>query len=133
MSGSELNVFLDTNAVIDLLKGTPGVEVFFHRHLDGRALFVSQITRMELLAFPALTKREESSIREFLDSVEVVNLGDEVEKLAIEIRRTKGLKLPDAIIVASAKLCGCSLATRDGKIISNCVELGVAHLTWDNT
>ena len=125
MNGRSEKVLLDTNAVIDLLKGIPGFEEFFDKHLVNKLLAVSQITRMELLAFPGLKKSEEKSIRKFLDSIRVILLDENVEEEAILIRRSKKLKLPDAIIVATAKAYSCGLATRDDGILSTCETLGI--------
>lgn len=130
MNGRFEKVLLDTNAVIDLLKGTPGFDEFFDKHLVNKLLAVSQITRMELLAFPGLKKSEEKSIRKFLDSIRVILLDENVEEEAILIRRSKKLKLPDAIIVATAKAYSCGLATKDDGILSKCETLGIETFSW---
>jgi hypothetical protein len=130
MSGRPQNVLLDTNAVIDLLKGAPGAEELYSSHLDGNSVYISQITRMELLAFPSLSESEEAQVKAFLESVEVVLLGDEIEGLAIKIRREKNLKLPDAIILASAQAFSCKIATRDERIAASCQSIGVTSVSW---
>ena len=64
--------------------------------------FVSVITEMELLSYPTLDSAAESQIRSFLSEVTVVGLTRPVIDLAIRLRREQALKLPDAVIAATA-------------------------------
>ena len=77
---------------------------------------VSQITRMELLGFPALGEQEEQAARAFLSCCEVVRLSDDIENETIRLRRHGGLKLPDAIVAATARVCGARLLTLDQRL-----------------
>ncbi len=61
---------------------------------------------MELLAYPLLSREEEGRIREFIGAVAVVGLGEQVKDRTIEVRRSCGLKLPDAIVAATALVSG---------------------------
>jgi predicted nucleic acid-binding protein len=60
------------------------------------------ITEMELLSYPTLDSAAESQIRSFLSEVTVVGLTRPVIDLAIRLRREQALKLPDAVIAATA-------------------------------
>ena len=73
---------------------------------------------MEMLAFPSITAAEEVEIRSLLGRLWIVPLDDRVEEAAILIRRQKRLKLPDAIVVASAHVHGLQLLTFDGAMKS---------------
>lgn len=112
MSGRRF--LLDTNVVIGLLKADPAA-IALQRELgfDLPTSAVSQITRMELLGFPGLLADEESAIRALLDACEVVAISDAVETEAIAIRKSLGVRLPDAIIAASAHAAGLVLVTLD--------------------
>ena len=70
---------------------------------------VSQITRIELLSHRAMSKDEESRILAILKSVTVIPLDERIEAEAIVLRRRARLKLPDAIIGATAKVAGLKL------------------------
>jgi len=111
MSGSEF--LLDTNTVIELLKGVPEVKALHDSRLVGGNLFVSQITRMEILSFPGIQPDEEQRVLAFLDRVGVLPLSDDVEANAVLLRRRHRMKLPDAIILATAACHGLTLVTRD--------------------
>lgn len=112
MSG--IDWLLDTNLVIGLLKGhAAAMALAGERKLALERAAVSQITRMELLGFPGLTEAEEEAIRSFLDACQIVLLDETVEYQAIQLRRSGMLKLPDAIIAATALTLRVPLLTLD--------------------
>jgi predicted nucleic acid-binding protein len=71
---------------------------------------------MELLSFPVLAADAEAEIREFLSTLRVFYLDENVEAAAIALRRCARVKLPDAIILATAQVHGLSLLTLDEKL-----------------
>jgi predicted nucleic acid-binding protein len=71
---------------------------------------------MELLAFQGITKDEEDRVRRFLADLVVMPLDDVVESAAVAIRRTGALKLPDAIVAATAVSMEATLITGDKKV-----------------
>ena len=115
MSG--IDHLLDTNIVIGLLKGSePTVMLAKASGLVLARAGVSQITRMELPGFPGLGEVEERATRAFLGLCQVVAISDEVEARAIRLRRAGLLKLPDAIVAASALVTGAQLLTLDQRL-----------------
>jgi predicted nucleic acid-binding protein len=115
MSG--IDHLLDTNIVIGLLKGSePTLMLVKASGLVLARAGVSQITRMELLGFPGLGEVEEQATRAFLGLCQVVAISDEVEAQAIRLRRAGLLKLPDAIVAASALVTGAQLLTLDQRL-----------------
>jgi predicted nucleic acid-binding protein len=56
---------------------------------------------------------EETAIRQFLNSFETVPLGEQVAETAVLLRRQHRLRLPDALIWASAKTTESMLITRN--------------------
>jgi predicted nucleic acid-binding protein len=64
---------------------------------------VSVITFVETLADPDMAIEEEAAARDFLSGCAIIDLTPEIREKAILIRRfRKSLKLPDAIIAATA-------------------------------
>lgn len=115
MSGTEF--VLDTNVVIGLLKNAEAAVDLAQRHgLVLARAGVSQITRMELLGFPGLEPDEERVTLDFLSRCQVVGIGGQVEAIAIDLRRSGALKLPDAIIAATALAAGARLLTLDQRL-----------------
>ena len=115
MSGPRF--LLDTNIVIGLLQGTGAArDLLDARGASPDVCAVSQITRMELLSFPSITEDEEGKIAMLLAAITVLLLDDLVEKEAIQLRRRSRLKLPDAIIAATALVNDLTLLTFDDKL-----------------
>ena len=109
---------LDTNVVIGLLKGhAPAVALAQSAGLALDRAAVSQITRMDLLGFPAIAPEVELAAQAFLSQCRVLGISDEIEALAIALRRSSGLKLPDAIIAATAKVVVAKLLTLDERLV----------------
>lgn len=110
-----IKYLLDTNIVIGLLSSDrQTLTLLDNITLEECAL--SQITRMELLGFPRLTSTEREQISHFLSQCNVILLDEIIEESAIEFRATKGLKLPDAIIAATATVKQLELLTFDQKL-----------------
>ncbi len=123
MSGTD--ILLDTNVVIGLLKGhAPAIELAEAAQFAFDRATVSQITRMELLGFPSLTDDEEHEIRAFLSACRVCLLDEHIEVEAIRLRRKAALKLPDAIIAATALIHGYQLLTLDKDLVNGLHKLG---------
>jgi predicted nucleic acid-binding protein len=125
MSGR--SYLLDTNVVIGFLAGVDWAVDFVTDRASERAqLFTSTITRMELLSYPGISNDEESKILDFLSKIRIVGLASDIEDRAISVRKTTGLKLPDAIIAGTATAIGAVLVSADSDFDK------VQNLTWIN-
>ena len=107
MSGHKL--FLDTNIVLYLLGGDHVLATI----LDQKEIFISVITEMELLAYPNISMAETQRIAHFLSDCQIIELRPDIKEIAIEMRKNHQLKLPDAIVAASAKLMDVPLISAD--------------------
>ncbi len=76
----------------------------------------SVITEMELLSFPKLASAEEALIRAALSKVAIYGIDQDIKEEAIRLRRQSGLKLPDAIIAATAVCHDAVLVTNDAEL-----------------
>ena len=97
MSGINKALF-DTNILIDYLLGHKEASKEFEQY---ETLQISIITKMEVL-FGTSTDNEEV-VKEFLENFEVISVNEEIAELAVNIRKGYKIKLPDAIIWATAK------------------------------
>ncbi|TVQ65006.1 MAG: type II toxin-antitoxin system VapC family toxin [Spirulina sp. DLM2.Bin59] len=112
-----IKFLLDTNVVIGFLKEYPGaIALLNQENLDFENCAISQITRMELLSYPQLQDDEAQIIQDFLDHLLILKIDDIVEQGAIQFRRTQRVKLPDAIIAATAQAYGLQLITLDQEL-----------------
>jgi len=75
---------------------------------------VSVISKMEFLGFP-FNVRERQKASQFMEYATIRALNDEVVQRVIDIRQKKRIKLPDAIIAATAMHCSAILVTRNTK------------------
>jgi predicted nucleic acid-binding protein len=97
---------LDTNVALYLLGGR------LAEPLPIGSYGVSVITEMELLAWPSLTTQEENRVREFLGQLVICELTPSIRARAVQLRRQQHLKLPDAIVCATAMEFGLELWTK---------------------
>jgi predicted nucleic acid-binding protein len=125
--GPRMKAVFDTNILIDFLAG----------HADASATLagyatklISRVTWMEVLV-GAGDPKEESAIREFLATFQISELTPAIAERAVELRRTHTprLKLPDAIIYATAKEEACKLVTRNSKDFTAGAP-DVSHVTY---
>jgi predicted nucleic acid-binding protein len=79
--------------------------------------FISFITKLETLGYPDMPLMEEINIRAFLSKVTILPTNDAIEEEAIRIRRGTNLKLPDAIIAATAVVIGAEIVTTDNDFL----------------
>jgi predicted nucleic acid-binding protein len=98
---------LDTNVALYLLGGRLAVP------LPTGSYGVSVITEMELLAWPSLTAEEEKKVREFLGQLVICDLTPSIRARAVQLRKEHHLKLPDAVVCATAIEFGVELWTND--------------------
>ena len=103
-------IVLDTNIVLYYLGGKIAGFLPLGKYL------VSVITEIELLSYPGLNSDEENQIISFLSHITVVGLESNIKNRAIGLRKKYKLKLPDAIIVATAQSVDAILLTNDTKI-----------------
>ena len=103
-------ILLDTNVVLYFLGGR------LANPLPSGQYFVSVITEIELLSYPSLTPEEETQIRDFLTKITVVAIDNNIKELAITFRKQYRLRLPDAIIAATAQSLNATLFTNDVRL-----------------
>jgi predicted nucleic acid-binding protein len=116
MNGNNETVVLDSNAVIDLLKNE-AVFGALEQKFPRAAFCISVITQIEILGYPSITPEAEQQILDFLKDITIVNVDNLIVETAVAIRRLKTVKLPDAIIAATALALGAILVTRDSGLL----------------
>jgi predicted nucleic acid-binding protein len=118
MTGDFRGCLLDTNVVIGVLQElTPAVEMLQSVD-DDTPLGYSAVTRMELLGYPGLTAEEGAAIESTLATMTYMGLTHAIEDRAIALRQNHRIKLPDAIIAATALESSYQLLTLDKDLAS---------------
>ena len=106
-----MSLLLDSCILIDALAGSEPAR----DSLAGvRGAAISRLTWMEVLV-GARGDDEDRTVRAFLAIFEVLPISDAVAEEGVNLRRTRRLKLPDAIILATARVHGRTLVTRNTK------------------
>lgn len=101
----------DTNILIDYLNGVEAARPEIER---AKVRLISIVTWMEVLA-GAHDAEEEDVIDLFLRDFTVVELTRRIARDAVQIRRAQRIRLPDAIVLASARSESAVLVTRNTK------------------
>ncbi|KAA1184452.1 type II toxin-antitoxin system VapC family toxin [Rhizobium tropici] len=105
-----VKALFDTNILIDHLNAIPQAR---HELMRYEEKAISMITWMEVLvsARPAVVV----GTRAFLAGFAVIAVDDHIAERAVSLRQQYGIKLPDAIIWATANVCSMLLVTRNTK------------------
>lgn len=108
MTGDAQKVLFDTNILIDYLAGVAQarttVEIWGNE-------YICPITWMEVMV--GTTRETEAATRDFLASFTMLPLNPDIYEQAVIVRKRYGIKLPDALIRATARVHGCLLITRN--------------------
>lgn len=107
MSGD--NIVADTSVLINFFNG----HEFAKEFLEGRNIWLSGISEIEVLSFPGLSVNDKKLIRSFFNECKIIDLTPEIKEVAIEIRSRHKTKLPDAVIAATAIHLDFPLFTMD--------------------
>jgi predicted nucleic acid-binding protein len=97
---------LDTSIVIAALNHQDALHLAASRAVraerDRHALAISALTYAEILVGPLRAgARAVEIVERFAAQVRIVDLSPSIARLAAELRATRGLKLPDAVVVAT--------------------------------
>lgn len=105
---------LDTNIILGIVKQQPEVVACLEMNgFDPKQYAYSTITRMEVLGFSAITLEEETTLADLFKCLTHFSISEEVEVATIRLRREHKIKLPDAIIIATAAVHALKLLTLD--------------------
>jgi len=115
MSG--IKYLLDTNIIIGMYERSPAViELFKSKQVTINECAYSSITRMELLGFPEISATEIKIISSLLSQMRQLNIQYAIEDKTINLKQQHRIKLPDAIILATALSHQIELLTLDKKL-----------------
>ena len=104
------NIIFDTNIVIYLSKKLLTPEEVFAENMT---YSISIISKMELLGYAFKNRLEEMYIIELINSLNIIPLDDIIVDTTITIRKANKIKLPDAIIYATAYVMNGKLFTNN--------------------
>lgn len=91
-------ILVDTNIIIYYLQGHEETKRYFHFYNP----FISFISELETLSSPEFNDDEINQSKGFFSAQAILGYLPEIKDIIIKIRASKKLKLPDAIIAATA-------------------------------
>jgi len=107
--------FLDTNTIIQILKGNQELVKILQ---EAEFIACSVISKLEYLSFPNISENDIELFNTFAEKIEIMDLpssNNELHQQIINLRQEKKLKLPDAIIAGCSIYKNCTSA--DKKIL----------------
>jgi predicted nucleic acid-binding protein len=104
-----ISIVCDTNPLIYLLDGNKSIA----RFLENKQIYLSVITELELFGKQNLSIHENELIEALLDNCFVVNIEPEIKRIYREIKQRYSIKLPDAVVAATALHLDLPLLTFD--------------------
>ena len=106
-----MKALFDSDILIDFLVG----ETKARREIDRFSERLVSIVSWSEVMIGAESEDEQTRCRGFLDAFTVIPFDQAIAEEAVRIRRGTRIKLPDAIIWASAKANGALLVTRNAR------------------
>ncbi len=103
------SVVLDTNIVLYLLNGDQILSELLYQ----KKLYLSFISQLELLGYKGISAKQQLQVSKFIQECVVIDINEEIKTEAIEIRKQTKLKLPDTIVLATARFLSLPLITSD--------------------
>jgi predicted nucleic acid-binding protein len=110
MNGNK--AILDTNVIIFISKQQIDIDTLLSLYDE---FYVSIVTYMEVYGFEFENEKERILIDEIFDIIEIVDVNMPIAEKVIEYKTSKGkkIKLPDAIILATANFINADLLSDD--------------------
>ena len=107
---------LDTNTVLDYMGNKlPHSAIRFLARIIDNEINLSAINKIELLGFSTV----EQDLIDFVNCSNIFPIDDDVVDKTIEVRRSNKMKLPDAVIAATALHYYLILVTNNTKDFKN--------------
>jgi predicted nucleic acid-binding protein len=103
-----VKALFDTNILVDHLNAVPEARAELRRYAEKA---ISIITWMEVMV--GTPHDLDAATRSFLDGFDIIAVDQQIAERAVGLRRTQRIKLPDAIIWASAQVHAMLFVTRD--------------------
>ena len=124
-----INYLWDTNMVIYFLQNQfpPDAEKFMEEVITKSTPAFSVITEIELLCWKTDDEEDLKILHGFINAATIFDLTSPVKLKTAAIRKTTRIKLPDALIAATALVHNLTLITRNTHDFRNLADLTVIN------
>ena len=103
-----MKAVIDSNILVDYLRGIPSAATELALYKNPA---ISTFSWMEVMA--ATTAQGEKAARAFLQTFDLLEIDAKVAEQAVILRKSRRIRLPDAVIWATAQVQQCLLVTRN--------------------
>lgn len=107
------NILLDTNILVYHVAGDQSATKLVDEAVTNERFFVSILSVIEFLGWHGHSNEKFAKCKELIGLARIFPVSSEVADKAVELRRSKKIKLADAVIAATALVNELSLATRN--------------------
>ncbi len=116
-----VNFLWDTNTVIYYLQQQfpLNAEKFIDEIVQKNIPLISAITEIELLCWKSVTEKDKIVLNNFITDSSVIELEQSIKLKTAELRKLHKIKLPDAIIGATALVYDLTIITRNTSDFKN--------------
>lgn len=124
---------IDTCAVIKYLQETFSEKalLFLDEVLDNESQ-ISFITQIELLSWKSIKSNSQLILEQYIKGSRIFYVNNPIIYSAIEIRKSTGVKLPDAIIAATALTNDFTLISDNDKDFLKLEKFGLSYMNSKN-
>jgi predicted nucleic acid-binding protein len=124
---------IDTCAVIKYLQESfPEKALLLLDFILDKESQISFITKIELLAWKTQSEENINILKLFIEGSKILYINDEIINKAIEIRKQSNVKLPDAIIAATAICNNFTVISDNDKDFKSLTQFGLSYLNPKN-
>lgn len=115
---------IDTSAVIKYLTAVfPQQGILFMDHIVDEESILSFISEIELKVWNPSNPTDISIYNKFVSKSSIIRIDDAITKKTVDIRKNQKLKIPDAIIAATAMVNDFTLISDNDKDFTKVPEL----------
>ena len=104
-----ISILSDTNPLIYLLNGSSEAADY----LDGKQVWISIISELELFGKKGLSDVEKDNINDLLEYCFIAEINSQIKQITKNLMQEFSVKLPDAIIAATSLYLDLPLLTAD--------------------
>jgi len=104
-----IRIMCDTNPLVYMLDGNAQIGAF----LSGKQIYISIISELELFGRRDLSIQDKTMIELMIKSCFVSEINHAIRQIYVDLRQKYSIKLPDAVIAATAIYLDLPLLTSD--------------------
>lgn len=120
-----MSFLLDSNLIVYHLSGSNEASEIIRKHVD--SVSISAVTRIEVLGFSFPSSEAERKATNFINALLTHQISPQIVERTISLRKQFRIKIPDALIAATALCHQLTLVTRNSNDFEHIPELLITN------